>query len=431
MAHQPITAQFIINGDLQNYNAIQTISDNEVIAARNRLNFRIKRAFSFGEFNSEAHLYNNYSNSLNVELFLRELYLDIFTSNYDLRIGFQRLTTGRSDAGFVTDVYSGTDFRNFLTKEPDEITLGTLALNVRRYFKQNSVQLIFNPVQNKSRLPGLNSRWFPIQNLDVPFEVNLLKENRQFSLKEISGALTYSNRSKPDLDFDLKLLYWTYPSPSFGIRFNNIDNPQNTELDLVETYEQSFMFGLSGQYKLSPILFLTSETLLVQNRLFTFSTVPQEQLQEAINDPLTAFQVLTQFPDRKDNYLSGKPWIHTMVGIQSELYGFTISGQVYLEWILDYDDKILAEPLFPYATLLISKPLNRDRLQLSALNRFNYSGRDWLLQFQGTYEISDGFEVTMGTNLMGGNEVEPFYGHFSFRNYRDNSFVFSRITYYY
>lgn len=430
-AQQPITAQSVINGDIQNFNAIQTFSNNELINARNRLKINLNHTLPFGEFHAETQTYHSYNDSFDIEFLLKELYLDIYTSNYDLRVGYQILTTGRSDAGFVTDIYSGIDFRDFLTKEPDEIILGTLAINVRRYFNQNSVQLILNPTHNKSKLPGLTSRWFPIQNIEGPFELNLLNDDQKYSLSELSGALNYSNRSIPKFDFDLKLLYWNYPSPSFGIRFNNVDNVQNVELDLFETYEKSLMFGFSGQYQLSPSLFITTETLVVQNRLFTFSTVPKELLDEALNDPFTAFQVLSQFTERDDNYLMGKPWIHSMAGLQSELYGITISGQVYLEWILDYDQKLLAQPFFPYATLLLTRTLNRDRLNLSSLYRFNFSGNDWLFQFQGTYEIADGFEASIGTNLMGGNEVDPYYGHFSFNQYRDNSFIFSRITYFF
>tara|TARA_R100001143_G_scaffold63591_1_gene72995 strand:- start:19187 stop:20530 length:1344 start_codon:yes stop_codon:yes gene_type:complete len=430
-AHQPITAQSTISGDVQNFSAIQTYSNNDLINARNRLKINVNHATSFGEIHAETQIYHNYNDSFDIELLLRELYSDIYTSDYDIRIGLQRLTTGRSDAGFVTNIYSGIDFRDFLTKEPDEIILGTLAINVRRYFDQNSVQLILSPTHNKSRLPGLSSRWFPIQNIEGPFEIKLLKDNQKYSLSEFSGSLSYSNRSIPNLDIDFNLLYWNYPSPSFGFRFNNIDRGQNVELDLIETYEKSIMVGLSGQVQLSPSWFITGETLFVQNRLFTFSTIPTNQLEAASNDPFTAFQVLSQFSERNDNYLMGKPWIHTMAGVQSEMFGITISGQLYLEWILDYDQRILAQPFFPYATLLLTRTFYRDRLNLSSLYRFNFAGNDWLYQLQGTYEITDGFEATIGTNLMGGNEADPYYGHFSFNQYRDNSFIFLRITYYF
>lgn len=428
---QPISAQFVVDGDIQNFNAIQTYSDNELINARNRLSFRLNRSLSFGELHSETNLYNNYSDTFDVEIQLRELYLDIYRSNYDVRIGFQRLTTGRSDAGFVTDIYSGIDFNDFLTKEPDEIILGSLAINARLYFHRNSVQFIFNPVHNKSRLPDFNSRWFPIQAIDGPFEVNLFRDDQDFSFKQPNVALSYSNRSMPELDFDLSVLYWNYSAPSFGIRLDHIDNPQNLELNLLETYEQSLMLGFSGQYQVSSSWFLTTETLFVQNRLLTFSTVPPDQLEQALTDPFTSFQVIGQFTEREDNYLIGKPWVHTMAGLQSEFYGITMSGQVYLEWILNYDQRLLAKPLFPYATVLLSRSLNRERIRLSSLNRFNFTGKDWLLQFSGTYEVADGFEVTIGSNIMGGEEVNPFYGHFSFNQYRDNSFLYSRITYFF
>lgn len=428
---QPITAQFTIDGNVQNFNALGTYSNNELITARNRLDIRLKRSFTFGDFHSETHLYNYYQDSFDFELMFREIYLDYFTTNYDIRIGLQRLTTGRSDAGFVTDIYSGIDYRDFLTKEPEEIVLGTMAINIRRYFNQNSIQLILNPFRNRSRLPDSGSRWFPVQSIDAPIPVDLRRDEQNYSLTHLNSSLNYAHRSIPNMDFDINLLYWNYPAPSLGIRLNNGNNLQNAEFELFETYQQSFMVGLSGLYQISSRLFLTSETLFVQNRLFTFTTLPVDLLENAFEDVLSAIQFLNQFENRDDNYLMGKPWIHTMAGLQTDLFGFTLSSQFYLEWILDYDQNILAQQFFPYATFRLSRLLNRDRLQLTALNRYNFAGNDWLLQFQGTYEMTDGLEFTIGTNLMGGDQIDPFYGHFSFNQYRDNSFIFTRITYYF
>lgn len=429
---QPITAQFTTEGDIQNYNALGIDSNTEFIAARNRLNFRLKRTFIFGEFYSETHLLNHYQDSFDFELIFRELYLDLFTSDYDIRIGLQRLTTGRSDAGFVTDIYSGIDYREFLTKGPSEILKGTLAINIRRYFNENSIQLIINPFQNnRSILPKTGSRWFPIQNMDTSIPVNLLKSERNFSISHLNGSLNYAHRAIPDLDFDLNLYYWNYPVPSLGFRLNNGDNFQNLDIDLIETYQQSFMAGFSGQYQFSNRLFLTTETLFVHNRLLTFTTIPVNQLENSLDDVLSAVQLLNQFENREDYYLMEKPWIHTMAGIQTDLFGFTISSQFYLEWILNYDRQLLAKPIFPYATFSLSRLLNRDRVRLTTIQRYNFIGNDWLFQFQGSYDVIDGLEFTFGTSLMGGNEIDPFYGHFSYYQYRHNRFISTSITYYF
>ena len=430
-AIQPVIAQFIIDGDIQNYNALSISSDNELINARNRLNLQIERKFSFGNLYSEAHLFNNYHDSFDFEWIFREFYLDVFTPNYDIRIGLQKLTAGRSDAGFVTDIYSGLDYRDFLTKEPEEIVLGTLAMNIRRYFNQNSIQLLINPFHKKSILPDSDSRWFPVQNSEIPIPVRLKRADQKNSLSGLSGSLNYAHRSTPNLDFDVSFLYWNYPVPSLGYQLNNSNSVQNIELDLYETYQRSFMIGFSGLYQLTDRWFLISETLFVRNRLFTFTTFPSELLENAFENNLSAIQLLSRFENREDNYLMGKPWIHSMAGVRTDLSGFTLSSQIYLEWILDYNPEILANQYYPYVTFSVSRLLNRDRLRLTAINRYNFIGNDWLLQFLGLYEIIDGLDFSLGTNLMGGEETAPLYGHFSFNQYRDHSFIFSRITYYF
>lgn len=432
---QNVASQSNINGLLQNYNAFQTTNERELIAGRNRLRVQYSRPSESSRLYVETDLINRYNGSgafgSTNEVQIREVYFDKYLDSYDIRIGKQNIIWGRSDGGFVTDILTPLDLREFLTQDPEDLRIGLTAFNVTRYFGSNSLQFVLSPAFQRDLFPDPDTRWFPVNDIDSPIPVEFVQADSPSTLSDIQLAAQYSVRSISDLDLDLMLYYWTHPMPTFAVEPVFFNPPNLPNVDLVETYQSSFMAGYSLNYDVGSDWFITSETLFVKDRLFTFLPVSVNTLENALNDIGSAIQVIQEFELRDDGYLVEKPWIQNMIGIQTTLKGTVISAQAYLETIMNYDEKILPQKYFPYATLLVTRPFLRDRLQLISLGRYNFYGEDFWFQLQGVYELSDGLEVAAGTNLFYGDEVSPFYGHFTFNQFRENSFFFTRIAYYF
>jgi hypothetical protein len=191
------------------------------------------------------------------------------------------------------------------------------------------------------------------------------------------------------------------------------------------------MAGFSSAIRLGSNFTLNVESLYVNRRLFTFLPVPISLLEDALTDIQSGFQLLQEFDLRDDGYLLKKPWLNSMVGFQTDQLGFTINAQAYLEAIFDYEDRILPRRLYPYATLILNRPLLRDRLQMVFLTRYNIYAEDFWTQLQGIYEVDDGIELSLGANLFGGKDITPFYGHFTFNQFKENSFIFTKIAVYF
>jgi hypothetical protein len=426
-----IYAQSDIRGLFQNYNALQTTPDYEFVAARNRFRVQYERSLGTGPFYTEIDLVQRYADSESVDIIIRELYLDWYFNNSDLRIGKQKITWGRATGAFVTDILSPVDLREFLTQDPSDLILGVTAVNYTRYFGNNSLQVIFNPVFQQDQLPSSGSRWFPIQTFESPIQLNFNGNQRSPSVRNMQLAARYALRSTDNFDLDLKLMHWTHPMPAYAITINlfNFFNPPSVEL--TETYLASLMGGYSLGWQIHSNWSFQTEALFVKDRLFTFLPVSVSRLEAALDDTAEALLVLQDFEIRDDGYLLQKPWLHTMVGVQTEISGTTLNVQAYLETIFDYEERILPQRLFPYVTALLNRSILRDRLQLTSLARYNFFGEDIWFQLQGVYELSDGIELAMGTNLFGGEEISPFYGHFTFYQFKENSFIFSRFSLYF
>lgn len=426
-----ISAQTSINGLYQNYNAFQTTQDNELIAGRNRLRLQLNSSISSGNLFSEIDFIQRYNEDEPIEIQLRELYADLYFDQSDLRIGVQKIIWGRAAGGFVTDILTPVDLREFLTQDPDDLRFGLPALNYTRYFGANSLQLIASPIFQPDLLPPSDSRWFPVQDIPSPLPIRFQDAETENNLSDIQLALRYGFRSSPFFDLDLYLMNWSHPMPAYAISINFLELPDIATINLTETYKQSPMVGLSSAIRIGNNFTLNIESLYVQKRVFTFLPVSTELLESSLTSIQSAIQLLQQFELRDDGYLTEKPWLNSMIGFQTDQLGFTINTQAYLEYIINYDEQILPERLFPYVSVLINRPFLRDRLQALLLTRYNVDAKDFWTQAQGIYELDDGIEIALGVNLFGGQNTSPFYGHFSFNQFKENSFIFSKVVIYF
>lgn len=419
------------SGVLKNYNAFQIYNNNELIAGRNRLRLIVNQGLSFGELVAEIDVIDRYNSGRDFEILPREIYADWYTPKFDIRIGKQTIIWGKSNGGFINDILTPVDLREFLTQDMADLRVGVTAFNIKRYFGDSSLQLIVSPTITTDLLPESDSRWFPVQTISSPIPFSFRETSVNSNLSNVQIATRFSWRPTLSLDIDLMAYNWAHPMPAYSIQPNFLSFQQFPEVTLRETYKTSPMAGFSIAWQPGDSWIFSAEGLFVNERLFTFLPVPVNRLESALEDPLQAFDVIQEFDIRSDGYLLTKPWIQQMVGVQTSFNGVTAGLQGYLEVILNYEDRILPQQLFPYLSAFGQRSFLRDRLQVFTVGRYNIYGQDFWAQFQGTYEIADGFEFTLGSNVFGGPSISPFYGHLTFHEFRENSFIFAQTSIYF
>jgi len=431
MMPQGVYGQQNISGLYQNYTAFQIYDDYDLVAGRNRVRVNFDRTFSFGGFKTEIDLIDRYAEGRTFELLPREIYLDWFTSDYDIRIGKQTVIWGQSTGGFVTDILTPVDLREFLTQDINDLRVGLTALNVQRFFGSSYLQLILSPAVQPDLLPDQDSRWYPVESPSSIIPFTFRSSNQQPTLSDVQAAVRFAWRPSISLDIDFMAFHWAHPMPAYAIRPQFLSFPGLPQIVLRENYRTSPMAGYSVNWQPGDRWSYSAEALYVNERLFTFLPVSVNRLEDALNDPAEAFLVLQEFDLRDDGYLLSKPWFHQMIGVQTEFRGANIGLQGYLEIILNYENRILPQQFFPYATAFVQRTFLRDRLQGIVTGRYNFFGNDYWVQLQSGYEIADGFEFKLGTNVFGGPSVSPFYGHLTFEQFKRNSFIFAQTTLYF
>ncbi|MFU8811335.1 MAG: hypothetical protein ACNA78_00125 [Balneolaceae bacterium] len=425
-------AQTSLTGKLQNYTAFQSYFGDELIVLRNRLRLAASREVNDIIVTVEGDILSAHPDFNELDFRLRNAHAEFFTPTTDIRIGVQQVIWGQTNGGFITDILTPVDLSEFLTIAQDDLRTGLLAFSATRYIGNESLQLVVAPTLQPNLIPDSDSRWFPVQTVPdgVPnvFPIQFRGPDRTPTLRDVQAALTY--RWRPSLSFsaDWMLYYWAHPQPAYSldIRFPVVTNDPG--IFLTETYRTSPMAGYSLQWTISDRFLLESESLIVGEKPFTFLPVSVNRLREALEDPIVAAEVLQEFELRDDGYLINKPWLQSMVGLQSTLLNTTVGVQAAVEIILNYESRLLPQKHFPYGTFFAQRTMLRDRLQLLALTRYNFFGEDYWIRAEGTYEVTDGFEVAVGTNYFDGRSFNPFFGHFTFRQFRDDSFIFLRTS---
>lgn len=428
----PAMAQVNITGFIRNYNAVQHTQDNEILIGRNRLRLNLGKAFSKGEISVSGDIQNLYSERSDSLLFtLREAYVDLYFKNSDLRLGKQMLVWGRAEGTFITDLLTPVDLSEFLTQDFADIRQGVTALNYTHYFGSDFVQLVVNPVFNPNRIPAPESRWFPRQIIPTTINTRYLEPGDEPGLSDVQFAGRFGLRSNLNFDLDLNLLYWHYPNPAYFKDLSISLNQPGGVLELTENFTQSFIAAYSGTLQLFDKLLVTSESAYYNRRSFDYLSSELRELN--IQDPnlVEQLQIAQIFAQNEDGYLKEKPFLVSMVGLQYELLDYTISTQFVNEHIFRFDSEILQEQNYYYSTLLLQKSFQRDKLRFRFFGRYNYNNDDFWLNPELTYAGIDSFEASIGSQLFGGKEPDPFYGHLSFGSFDSNSFSYFKISAYF
>jgi len=129
----PAMAQFgndniRFNGFVRNYTGVLTNETGDLSILQNAFNLNFSSRSDKVAFKVNPYLYHYTDRDL--ELGLREAYMDMYFNKFDLRIGKQQIIWGKAEGVFITDVVAPKDLREFLLPDFDEIRMGINALKL-------------------------------------------------------------------------------------------------------------------------------------------------------------------------------------------------------------------------------------------------------------------------------------------------------------
>ena len=333
-----------------------------------------------------------------------EAFLDVYFTDFDLRLGKQIVTWGKADVANPTNNVTPTDYSNFL----DDEYMGVVAANINYYWNDWNLQFVGVPGFTPSRLPPEGTRFsllppegyvviedplLPIP-LQVPIEDPVLPsnsiDNSQFGLRL---QTTYSG-----WDFSVSFYDGINDFPTPTVRF--VDTPLPIAIpeaivpvyhkfraaggDFATTFDR---WGLHGE---------------VAHLVFDGDR-EDSRLQYVLGIDYTRSDVIFDH----DIFV-----ILEYVGedVTKEGSGFDTGSSL---------DRVLVNAIAGNITYDFTE---YTKLELRGLVDF-YQGDDYYFQPQFVHQMTDDFEITVGLDILGGPS-DTFFGQF-----KDNDRVFVKLKY--
>lgn len=399
MASQLSIAQNVdINGFVRNYTGIQ-FNNGNLNMLQNTLNLNFEKMGDRVAFKANPMLYLYGIDSLNFRL--REIYLDLYFDNVDIRIGKQQIVWGKADGVFITDIVSPLNLSEFLLPDFDEIRIGVYAAKINYYFGNSTIEAIWKPIYAGNEFPAPGSIWFKPPEFPAPPTFNYSKENINPSLENSEVYLKYSLSSSA-IDFDLMGAYtWDQTASMYTekeFEMDSMGNPLLTGLLITPEHHRLTVAGGSFTTDIKGFV-LRGEAAYYNGKYFQTA------------DP-TAEGALTQ-----------KDYLHYVVGLDYGIGNLKLSAQFIQKYIMDYNDFITEEEFGNTMTFLAHYDAMRETLHLELFSYVGLNYGDALIRPKVTYDYSDSFSILLGSNIFVGDERGMF------GRYDDNSMIYTKLKY--
>ncbi len=387
-----------INGFVRNYTGLEYKSgDFNMLQNTLNLNFDMMGDRVAFKANPMVYLYGIDS----LDFRLREIYLDLYFDNFDIRLGKQQIVWGKADGVFITDIVSPLNLTEFLLPDFDEIRIGVYAAKIDYYFGNSALELIWKPIIAGNELPGPGSIWYKPPEFPVPPTFDYSKENIKPTLANSEVYLKYSLSSSA-IDFDLMGAYTWDATPSMytekEFQMDSMGNPVLSGLLITPEHHRLYVAGGSFSSTLKSFV-IRGEAAYYNGKYFQTA------------DPM-ANGTLTQ-----------KNYLHYVVGLDYAVGHLKLSTQFIQKYILDYNDFIEEKEFGNTMTFLARYDAMRETLHLELFSYVGLNYGDALIRPKVTYDFSDSFNILLGANIFVGDERGMF------GRYDDNSMIYTKIKY--
>ena len=390
-----------VSGFARTYEGVDYKEGNfSIIQQTLNLNFEKRGEKVAFKANPMLYLYN--ADSLNFNM--REIYVDLYFENFDLRIGKQQVVWGKADGVFITDIVSPLNLTEFLLPDFDEIRTGVIAAKLDYYIGNGTLEAIYIPQFTPTIKPASNSIWFKQPDFPAPATFDWSKSEIAPSLENSEFFLKYSQMTS-FIDFEFMGGYTWDDNPTmhvqkvFGMDTSSMPpKPYLKGLNITPEHHRLTVAGGSFSSEIKGVI-LRGEAAYYNGKYFQ-------------TEDMAAEDAIIQ-----------KDYINYVVGLDFSIGSVKMSTQFIQKYILDYNDKMIDDEVNNMATFLIHYDMMRETLHLDLFSYVGLTNGDALIRPKITYDFDDSFSILIGSNIFVGDEEGQF------GQYQDNSMIYTKIKY--
>ena len=339
--------------------------------------------------------YSSFSRSVllsnEVELELREFFLETAIGNNFLTIGKQQVVWGKADGLKVLDVINPQSFREFILEDFEDSRIPLWMMNFEWQITENSdLQLLWIPDQTMHVLPDRDATYAFTTPRIVPLAppgvaVELSPVNRPSRIIADSDIGLRWTAFLGGWDLTLNYLYHYDDLPVFFQRLSI--KPTGPKVVVEPGYERSHLFGATFSNAFGDLTirgelgYSTDKFFLTTDRTDTDGVLESDEF----------------------SYVLGFDWF----GFEDTL----ISFQSFQSVVVDSPAELTRPKLVTTLTLLIEKEFLNETLKAEVLVLQNLNDGDGLIRPKITYDLEDDLTVWVGLDFFHGDR-QGLFGEF-------------------
>lgn len=386
-----------VSGFVRTYEGVN-VETGDFSIIQQTLNINFERRGEKVAFKANPMMYMYNADSLSFTM--REIYMDMYFDNFDLRLGKQQIVWGKADGVFITDIVSPLNLSEFLLPDFDEIRIGIIAAKLDYYIGNGTIEAIVIPQFAPNIRPDGNSIWYIQPDFPAPPTFDWSKSIVNPSLENTEIFLKYSAITSK-IDFDLMGGYTWDDNPAMHVKkeFDTSSGiPVLTGLIITPQHHRLTVAGGSFSSEIKGVI-LRGEAAYYNGKYFQ------------TEDPMAVDALI------KRNYLN------YVVGLDFSIGGVKLSGQFIQKYILEYEEKMVEDKVGNMATVLARYDMMRETLHFELFSYIGITNEDALVRPKITYDFDDGFSILLGGNIFVGDETGQF------GQYKDNTMVYAKVKY--
>lgn len=402
-----------LTGYFQNWTAVRAVDDHEILLSRNRFRMdMIKSSASGRAYSSIDFTSHGMGTGDDFEMTIRELYLDVYIRNWDIRIGKQQVVWGKADGVFVNDIVNPLDLRFFLLQDFEDIRMGSPMIRANGYFGSSKLELLWIPVFEPWKFAPPGTPWsFPEVSASTinDLTVNMIREDHELPDRRLKNSEWGLKFSTFLLGTDLSLLYFDgfQDRPSVYVKsFEQTDTVLT--LNLIPTFDRSPMVGINFSKPLAGIL-IRGEGAYFRDARFNRQALPGVFVEKTVSD-----------------------FVQGVLGIDlTGPFGSSLSFQYLKREILDYSPTIIgSSESETWITGMFTGSFWNENAAIRFLALYDRENESGLVQADASYNINDALNAGVGlVGIWGGESLSS--SQFNFGVFRNNDMVYLKLTYSY
>jgi len=378
-------AQDLYFGGYVRNNTGVLLNDNlDFSESKNTFDLKSEYFGDISALNAEVYL-NSRDTDDELEIGVKELYIDLYFDSMDIRIGKQQIIWGKADGVFITDVVSPKDLSDFILPDFDEIRMGVTALKADWYLDAVDFEFVWVPMFTPSITPESGTLWGV--SASFPAEPTYYLPGNRLENSEVFAKVSYMGSA-----IDIELMG--------GYMWDDLPAAYYDGSGLSADYHRVALAGGSFSTDIAGLI-VRGEGAYYNGKNFTVQTG------STLADVATV----------------EKDFINYMVGLDYSLAGITLGTQFIQEIMLDYEDTIVLNDEFKSTmTFVVAKSFLNKTLMLEFFSYVGLTSEDALLRPKVTYDLADGLEWIVGADIFIGDSGD-------FGQYDDNDLVYTKIEY--